>query len=195
MLDAARRLFVERGYDAVSLSEIVKRSGGSLATLYELFESKAGLLGAIVASKRFVTHEQIDAVVARGGPPAKMLADIADTVIDSFSDDETIGLMRVVMGETLRDPAFAQSIFRAAHVPAVERLAALFSGWDAAGQATIPDPMLAVHIFFGLIIHGEQTRAFFGDACAAVLPPREALVREATALFVTRYRISEGDAE
>ena len=52
IIDAARDLFVERGYDAVSLSEIVKRSGGSLATLYALFDGKAGLLGAIVANKR-----------------------------------------------------------------------------------------------------------------------------------------------
>lgn len=190
MLDAARDLFVERGYDAVSLSEIVKRSGGSLATLYELFENKSGLLGAIVASKRFVTHEQIDAVVAGGGSPAEMVAEIAKVIIDSFSDKETIGLMRVVMGETLRDPAFAQTIYSAAHVPAVERLAVLFSDWDKAGLAVIPDPTLAVHLFFGLIVHGQQTRAFLGDACEAMLPPRDALLAEATALFVTYYRIS-----
>src|SRR3546814_11694716 len=68
--------------------------------------------------------------------PYTTLFRYADTVIDAFSEDETIGLMRVVMGETLRDPAFAQSIFRAAHVPAVERLAALFSGWDRSEEHT-----------------------------------------------------------
>lgn len=191
MLDAARELFVERGYDAVSLSEIVKRSGGSLATLYELFENKAGLLGAIVASKRFSTHDQIDAVVARGGTPAAMITDIANVIIESFSDDETIGLMRVVMGETLRDPAFANSIFRAAHVPAAHRLADLFADWHEAGVAAIPDSLLAAHFFFGMIIFGEQTRAFFGDACSIVQPPRETLVKETAAMFVTYYRISD----
>lgn len=190
MLDAARELFVERGYDAVSLSEIVRRSGGSLATLYELFENKAGLLGAIVAAKRFGTHDQIDAVVARGGSPARMVAEIANIIIDSFADADTIGLMRVVMGETLRDPAFAHAIFSAAHVPAAERLAQLFSDWDRAGLAAIPDPMLAVHLFFAQIVYGEQTRAFFGDVCDVVLPPRAALVREATAMFTAFYRIS-----
>ncbi|MGH6781340.1 MAG: TetR/AcrR family transcriptional regulator, partial [Sphingomonadaceae bacterium] len=93
MMDAARELFVERGYDAVSLSEIVKRSGGSLATLYELFENKAGLLGAIVANKRFGTHEQIDALIARGGVPAVMIKEIAEILIENFSESEMLGLI------------------------------------------------------------------------------------------------------
>lgn len=190
MLDAARELFVERGYDSVSLSEIVKRSGGSLATLYELFDNKSGLLGAIVASKRFCAHEEIDATVARGGVPAEMIADIAAIIIDSLSDDETIGLMRVVMGETLRDPAFAESIFTAAYLPSVERLARLFSEWNKAGLAVIPHPMLAVHAFFALVIHGQQSRAFYGAVCEATLPPRDIMLKEAVALFVTYYRIS-----
>ncbi|XHS02539.1 hypothetical protein ACFB49_41590 [Sphingomonas sp. DBB INV C78] len=189
MLDAARKLFVERGYDAVSLSEIVKLSGGSLATLYELFENKAGLLGAIVASQRFGTHEKIDAVIERDGAPAAMLKEIAGILIDGFSDPETLGLIRVVMGETLRDPAFAQSIFEAAHIPSVERLSALFADWHAAGRATIPDPMLAVHMFLGLVLHAPQTRALFGESCNPLMLPRDALLREATAMFVTRYGI------
>ena len=44
MLDAALELFLERGYGAISLTDVVKRSGGSLATLYELFGGKLGLL-------------------------------------------------------------------------------------------------------------------------------------------------------
>src|SRR3546814_8686691 len=47
ILDAAESLFLEQGYERTSLAEIVKRSGGSLATLYELFVNKQGLLRAI----------------------------------------------------------------------------------------------------------------------------------------------------
>lgn len=35
---------MEQGYDGTSLAEIVRRSGGSLATLYDLFGNKQGLL-------------------------------------------------------------------------------------------------------------------------------------------------------
>src|SRR3546814_14932985 len=49
ILDAAESLFLEQGYERTSLAEIVKRSGGSLATLYELFGKKQGLVPAIAA--------------------------------------------------------------------------------------------------------------------------------------------------
>ncbi|RYD43145.1 MAG: TetR/AcrR family transcriptional regulator, partial [Sphingomonadales bacterium] len=42
ILDAAESLFLEQGYERTSLAEIVKTSGGSLATLYELFGNKQG---------------------------------------------------------------------------------------------------------------------------------------------------------
>src|SRR3546814_4201594 len=51
ILDAAESLFLEQGYERTSLAEIVKRSGGSLATLYELFGNKQGLLRAIADRK------------------------------------------------------------------------------------------------------------------------------------------------
>src|SRR3546814_11941406 len=52
ILDAAESLFLEQGYERTSLAEIVKRSGGSLATLYELFGNKQGLLRAIATRWR-----------------------------------------------------------------------------------------------------------------------------------------------
>jgi AcrR family transcriptional regulator len=48
ILDAARDLFVEHGFDGVSMNEVVNRSGGSLATVYQQFGSKEGLFAAIL---------------------------------------------------------------------------------------------------------------------------------------------------
>src|SRR3546814_3108340 len=42
ILDAAESLFLDQGFDRVSLAAVVGQSGGSLATLYELFGNKQG---------------------------------------------------------------------------------------------------------------------------------------------------------
>ncbi|MBU1289240.1 MAG: TetR/AcrR family transcriptional regulator, partial [Alphaproteobacteria bacterium] len=39
---AARQVFLEQGYEAASMSEIVLRAGGSLSTLYSQFGDKQG---------------------------------------------------------------------------------------------------------------------------------------------------------
>ena len=47
-------LFLERGYDAVSLDDIVNHAGGSKASIYKYFGSKEGLFTAICDYRREV---------------------------------------------------------------------------------------------------------------------------------------------
>ena len=48
ILDAAREVFLEQGYDNASINDIMCRAGGSLSTLYRLFGSKLGLFEAMM---------------------------------------------------------------------------------------------------------------------------------------------------
>ena len=43
VLTTAERLFSERGFDAVSINEIVREAGGSLSTIYQWYDSKDDL--------------------------------------------------------------------------------------------------------------------------------------------------------
>ena len=49
LLDSALDLFVEHGYDAVGVQEIVEKANVTKPSLYHHFGSKRGLLGAIAA--------------------------------------------------------------------------------------------------------------------------------------------------
>ena len=51
IVDVAFRLFLDNGYEKVSMNDIVKEAGGSLATLYKHFGSKEQLLIYILAEK------------------------------------------------------------------------------------------------------------------------------------------------
>lgn len=48
MVDAARRLFEERGYAATTIEAISERSDTPQATIYRLFASKLGILKAVI---------------------------------------------------------------------------------------------------------------------------------------------------
>src|SRR5215470_2225634 len=49
LLNAARDVFLEKGYANATIDEVVGRAGGSKATVYALFENKEGLFAALVA--------------------------------------------------------------------------------------------------------------------------------------------------
>jgi AcrR family transcriptional regulator len=191
MIGAARALFLERGFDAVGLGEIVARSGGSLSTLYALFGNKAGLLCAIVEADRFECLERMAETIGGSGEPAPILRAAARELYDHFTDSETIGLIRLVTAEALRDPPFAHVVYRAAHEPSLELLAGLFARWDAAGKVGIPEPRLAAHFFIGLVVHGAQTRALFNDPCDHPRPSVDHVLDEAVRIFLIGYAPAE----
>lgn len=54
LLICATDLFLERGYDAVSLDDIVNHAGGSKTSIYKYFGNKEGLFTAICDYRREV---------------------------------------------------------------------------------------------------------------------------------------------
>lgn len=63
LLDAARFLFTERGYEAVSAEEIVRAAGVSRGALYHHFGGKAELLEAVYAKLEAESTERVARVV------------------------------------------------------------------------------------------------------------------------------------
>jgi TetR/AcrR family transcriptional repressor of mexJK operon len=189
MLDAAKQLFLERGFDAVSLNEIVRRSGGSLSTLYELFDNKLGVLRAVVAGERFDGIGRIEAIVAQGDDPVTTLHAIAAEIHAELLRPDAIGMMRVVMGEGLRNPDFAQALYTLAHVPFVDLLVGLFGRWTDQGKAAMPCPHIAAELFLSLVVHGTQLNAMFAGPLGITTDDHAGRLHEATRLFLTGYAI------
>src|SRR5690349_4934219 len=53
ILDAAKELFTARGVDKVTINDIASAAGVSAPTLYALFQSKPGILKAVVERSFF----------------------------------------------------------------------------------------------------------------------------------------------
>lgn len=163
ILDAAETLFLEQGYEGTSLAEIVKLSGGSLATLYELFGNKQGLLHAIAA--RWRDEAVGDALERNRDAPrshADMLMDYARQKIDTMKSPRAIALIRMLISEALRDRAFALQTYHAMHLPALREVSDLFAEWTAAGEAEIDDPDAAAKFFFALVSGDSMLNVLIG---------------------------------
>lgn len=64
-LQAAREVFLEHGYEAASVNDVVRIAGGSLATLYAQFGNKEGLFLAFM-------QDQHDRFAREMGPPGEV---------------------------------------------------------------------------------------------------------------------------
>lgn len=188
ILDAAETLFMEQGYDRTSLAEVVRRSGGSLATLYELFGNKQGLLHAIAIRWRDETTQgRINRVDTSGRSAVETLMDFVRSELDLWQSPRTVALLRMLVSEGLRDRDFALQTYRDLHLPFIAELSGLFAEWAVAGKAEIDDPDAAANLFLSTISGDMMLNRLFGVEDGML---DEAQVRWRLRPFLSHFKIA-----
>ena len=85
LVDAARRLFTERGYEAVGTEEIVRAAGVTRGALYHHFGGKAGLLDAAYQQVEAESTERVARIVL--GSELESPLDAMKAGIEAFLDE------------------------------------------------------------------------------------------------------------
>lgn len=110
-LDAAAEVFLEPGYEAASVNEVVRRAGGSLATLYSQFGNKDGLFWAMVeeATLNFSSSLRQQAQLDR--PLEEGLQAIGEHYLELMLRPRSLALFRIMIGEAHKFPEMARRFF------------------------------------------------------------------------------------
>jgi len=98
-LTAAREVFLEQGYEAASVNDVVRRAGGSLATLYAQFGNKEGLFLAVAQDlheelARAMTPQNVDHLPLEEG-----LQQIGEQFCRNMISRDHIAFFRIIVGE------------------------------------------------------------------------------------------------
>jgi TetR/AcrR family transcriptional regulator, mexJK operon transcriptional repressor len=193
-LQAAGDLFIEKGYGATSLADVVRRSGGSLATLYEFFGNKAGLFKALIADRVTRITGVFDAAGAAERRPGAALDEFGRKMLDLILDPEVIAVQRLVIAESSQFPELASTFFAAGPAAANTRLRAYLAEQATRGRLRITDADLAAEHFGGLIKGSLHACTMFGIPDAIPDPAeRERRVKVGVALFLKLYGPASGE--
>ena len=120
--DAAARLFAERGYEQVAVSDVAREAGVSEQTVFNYFQTKEQL----VTDRDKQVQEELCRLIRARAPGTTPTAAIRDFVLDSVE-----GIRRVPAGQWRGELGFLAAIS-----PAVHRLALEMSDRQANALAT-----------------------------------------------------------
>jgi TetR/AcrR family transcriptional regulator, mexJK operon transcriptional repressor len=187
MLDAATALFLERGYGAISLTDVVKRSGGSLATLYELFGGKLGLLKACVAERCGQLNELLDASALENQPPKQALTAFGRGLLALVTSPLAVGAHRMIIAEHAQIPELAPAFWANGPDAGKEHLAHYLAHVAAQGVLDIADPLRAARHFCALVIGDTLLRKMHGIATDDSPAEAERHIDEVVGLFLRGY--------
>jgi len=188
ILAAAKRLFLERMYDAVSMDAIAGEAGVSKLTVYSHFKDKESLFEAAVEAK---CEEQLPAAIFRSGVPEEDIGERLRRIARGFhglvTSPEAIELFRVMAAQAQSNPEMAQRFYEAGPKRALAEMEAVFRDAVDKGQLEMDDPRRSAGHFFCLLKGEMHMQRLIG--CCEALEAREceAHVDSVVRLFLRAY--------
>lgn len=150
ILDAASIVFLEKGYEKASLSEILALSGGSRATIYQLFGNKDGLLEAMLVENCELVLAPLADAAGQDLPPEQVLLAMGQRVAQVLLSPTSLALTRVIISEGRKYPHLVR-VFQCQGPDRGERLLADYLIRIARdGGYTVDDPCRQARLFFSM---------------------------------------------
>src|SRR5258708_700866 len=114
ILDAARKIFLERGFEGASIDEIAEVARSGKPTIYARFRDKRALFTEVVTRDILSRIAEFKSEVPTGATIEERLTSAAITLLRWGFDSDRIALMRLAVAEARRFPDLASTVSRTA---------------------------------------------------------------------------------
>ncbi|MGH8054531.1 MAG: TetR/AcrR family transcriptional regulator [Stenotrophomonas sp.] len=165
ILNAAKEMFVEQGFNGVSMDGIAARAGVSKLTVYSHFGDKEALFTEAIQAKCVEMMPDELFVTDSEGPLRDQLLGIGHAFFTLISSDAAIATQRMMMTPDT-DDRIRQMFWQAGPARTETALSDFLGTRVARGELAIDDPHLAARQFFCLI-KGEVHTHMMCGLCAA----------------------------
>jgi TetR/AcrR family transcriptional regulator, mexJK operon transcriptional repressor len=162
ILDTARQMFLERGYDATSLDDVAAASGVSKTTVYNNFEDKETLFSAVVLSVTERAEQiisELGATLSGHEPIAERLTMVARVLAYGVLNPAVVQLRRLAIAEALRFPDIVTAYWDRAPARTLALLTESFTQMAAQGELDTDDPAAAAGLFAYAVLGPYQDQA------------------------------------
>lgn len=187
ILDAACRVFAEKGFGGASIRQIASAAGlRSHTHLYWYFRDKAEILLAALRegtdSARLPEFDELRDLTA-----ARALERVARAYLRAFEEPRAVELFRIVLAESARDPEVRDEFGKAARSTTIDLLTEILEHHHAAGRLWAPRARTSATIFWGQLVMFVAIREV-APSVAGALPDPDGYVDEVVDTFLDGMR-------
>lgn len=155
ILDAARALFLQKGYAGTSMDEVAALAGVSKQTVYKHFVDKqrlfADLITADISQSDGPAHPLVEAM-PDSQDVEQDLREFARQHLANVMQPHLLRMRRVLIGEADRFPDLADAWYENGPVRSCAMFAQWFRALDRRGLLRVDDPLLAAQHFNWLVL-------------------------------------------
>jgi AcrR family transcriptional regulator len=186
ILDGARKVFMDLGFDGASMGEIARSAGVSKGTLYVYFADKNRLFEAIV-EETSLEQGEIAFSFDPAGEVATTLREFGTAYIAMICRPDGGSAIRTVMAIAERMPDVGRRYYERVLQKTINRLAGHLEVHEKAGELAIDDRQLAASQFL-LMCQASLFLPFIFQAAPSPSPARIAeVIDSAVRMFLAAY--------
>lgn len=188
IVEAAKSVFLERGYAASSMAEVSARAGGSKQTLYSYFPSKEDLFVAVMLEEGARQIDPLFDELEDSRDLGSALLSFADRFTQLVTGDEALAFHRMIMAEGAKS-SLGLLFFENGPKRVWGKLAEIFQRAMDAGCMRQADTRVAVDQFVALCEAGPVQRLIEGAISTLSEQDRSETTRAAVDTFMRAYAI------
>jgi AcrR family transcriptional regulator len=186
IVDAAMAVFLEKGYEAASMSDIARRAGGSKATLYSYFASKEALYVEVMDVRCSARFEQAFGTLRFDGDLYSTLSRFGVSLFTELLAPDMLATRRNIVHDAGRSD-IGRLFFERGPERGLRRLADFLGAQMSAGRLRQADPELAARHLLALMDSDLLMRAMLGVTGEGDAPTLAAHIDAAVRVFLCAY--------
>jgi TetR/AcrR family transcriptional repressor of mexJK operon len=181
-------LFLERGYEQVTIDDIVERIGGSKRTLYERFGGKAGLFEIVITEYCASVQRDMFAAVDKSAGLEKQLTAIGTHFLNMILHRRILEQHRLMVSMGRSFPSVARLFYQLGPISAYSLVAGWMERQQKAGKLGPGDPTILAELFLDMLT-GKHQLALLTSSHEATSPDGIArTIKAAATLFLNGAR-------
>lgn len=177
ILIAARQLFIQQGYHALSMRQIATAVGVSKPALYYHFRDKEELFLAVILERLEAVVTELDRIQARGGPARVQVVALVHALL-SWPLEERAAIRLASQEMDHLSPASQEAIQVAYREQFLQKVRAILAAGIAAGDLRPVDPDVATWTLLGMMY------PYFYPAHSGNAPLPESVAEVILAIFL-----------
>src|SRR6266481_5294133 len=163
ILNAAKDVFLEQGYDLATMDDIAERAGTTKRTVYAHFEHKEALFAAMVAHSGGMFLEHLGELDRGGSNYQAELERFANRFCELSTFRHAVQFQRVIIAESKRFPKLSRSVSTSIGGKASAMLARYLHELDRRGKLKVDNPKLAAEQFLAITTGSIRLATLFGS--------------------------------
>ncbi|MGJ4951760.1 TetR/AcrR family transcriptional regulator [Bradyrhizobium sp. HKCCYLS20291] len=186
IVDAARELFVELGFQATTLDKVAQRAKISKLSIYRHFENKEALFSAAIATG----CQQLFApqTLLEGGSVEDQLIAVGSLLLRTLLRSDVRSVEAMVMADRTNQNSLGKLHFEAGPAHVIAQIEALLRQLHARAVLKVPDPLQSARLFAALFKGSDLLMiARFDPARAEDDNEIESYCRSAVAMFIAAH--------